>query len=308
MLMGLISMLQAVFEPSSLAAVPNLVDRADLATANILSAALWGTMLAAGAAIGGLVVAAFGRDTAYLADAASFFISAALVIRIRRRFSERREPGRDHPGLLSAVRETVLYARKDPRVLALLTVKGGFGLGAGVIALLPVLALQAFHTGDSGTGILYAFRGVGIVLGPFLIRPFVKDDDLGTIFWGIAAAFAVFAVSYAFVPWMPGVWLAGLFVLIAHLGGGCQWTLSTYALQVIVPDRIRGRIFAFDEGLISLTIALSATLAGLAANAFGVRTVMLGLAGVAGAYAVIWTLATARVRRAVRADRQSRAA
>ncbi|MDP8956121.1 MAG: MFS transporter [Actinomycetota bacterium] len=298
-LSALISALQAVFEPSAMASIPNLVDREDLAAANVLAAATWGTMLTVGSALGGLVVTTLGREAAYVVDAASFLGSAILVLQIRRRFSEERERHHKHPGLVEAAREALRHARKDRRVLALLTVKGGFGLGAGVIALLPVLAFQVYQAGDGGTGILYAFRGIGIVAGPFLIRPFVRDEDLRSVFWAIAAAFAVFAVTYAVVPLMPGIFLAGLFVLAGHLGGGVQWTLSSYALQLIVPDRIRGRILAFDQGLIGLTVAASATLAGWIADYVDVRTVMLGLAAVAGAYAVIWTIATTGIRRSL---------
>ena len=68
---------------------------------------------------------------------------------------------------------------------------------------------------------------------------------------------------------------------------------------MIVPDRIRGRIFAFDEALISLTLAASAGLAGWAAEYFDVRHVMFGLACVAGAYSVIWTLGTGKIRRSI---------
>jgi MFS family permease len=294
-----IAALQAVFEPAAQAAIPNLVDREDLPAANVLAAATWGTMLAVGSSIGGLVVAAFGRNAGYIGDAASFLVSALLVLQIRRRFAERKEDHEEHPGLFRASKETFQYARKDHRVLALLTVKGGFGLGGGVIALLPLMSFEVFNAGDRGTGILYGFRGVGIVLGPFLVRRFIKNDDLRTVFWGIACAFAVFALSYGGAAWMPGIYLAGALVLAGHLGGGVQWTLSSYALQVIVPDRIRGRIFAFDEALISLTLAASATLAGLAAEVFDVRHVMFGLACVAGVYAVAWTLATRGIRRSV---------
>jgi MFS family permease len=295
-----ISALQAFFEPAASAAVPNLVDVEDLAAANVLAAATWGTMMAVGSAIGGLVVAAFGRKAGYIGDATSFFVSAILVMQIRRPFSERRGRNAEHPTLFRATRETIRYAREDHRVLALLTVKGGFGLGAGAIALLPVLAFDIFHAGDRGTGILYAFRGIGIVLGPFLVRPFIRDDDLRTVFWAIGGAFALFGLTYAVVPWMPAIYLAGLFVLLGHIGGGVQWTLSSYALQLIVPDRIRGRIFAFDEALISLTIAGSATLAGWMAEFFGVRIVLFGLALVALAYSAIWTYLTRNVRRSFR--------
>lgn len=296
-----VAALGAVFEPAALAAVPNLVDREDLAAANMLSGAAWGTMLAAGSVLDGLVVAAFGREAAYLGDALSFLLSAALVLRIPGRFAEPRPAGQEHPGLGAATLETLRYARRDHRVLALLAMKAGFGLGAGTIALLPVLALQVFRAGDAGTGTLFAFRGLGIVLGPLLVRPFVRGDDLRRIFLAIAGAFGLFAVSYAAVPLMPSVALAGVFVFLAHLGGGVQWTLSSYGLQALTPDRIRGRILAFDQGLLTVTVAASAMVSGWAATSIGVHPVMLGLALVALAGTLAWTAATAGVRRAARA-------
>jgi len=298
-LAGSITALGAVFQPASMAAIPNLVDREDLGTANVMGGATWGTMLAVGSAIGGLVVAAFGRKAGYIGDAFSFLLSALLILRIRRPFSEPREPHHEHPGLIQATREAVQYARKDHRVLAMLAVKGGFGLGGGVVALLPVLAFIVYHTGDRGTGILYAFRGLGVFIGPFLVRGFVDDEDLSKLFWVISAAFVVYGASYALVPWMPAIYIAGLFVLLGHLGGGAQWTLSTYALQLIVPDHIRGRIFAFDEGFITLTLALSATVAGWISDVVDVRLVMLGLSGITLSYSVVWTLATGGVRRSL---------
>jgi MFS family permease len=298
-LAGAISGLEAFFEPAATASVPNLVDPEDLSAANALAGSLWGTMLAVGAGLGGLVVATLGRQAGYVGDALSFFASAALLIRIRRPFSEEREPHADHPNLFDATKETIGYARQDHRVLALLAVKGGFGISTGVIGLLPVLAFKVYGTGDRGTGILYAFRGLGALIGPFAARVFIVEDDLRTLFWAITAALATYGAFYAFVPWMPNIWLAALLVMCAHLGGGAQWTLSSYGLQRIVPDRIRGRVFAFDFGLVTATIAIAAGLAGLAADHLDVRIVMLGFACLGMGYSVLWTVLTRTVRRSL---------
>jgi len=88
LLLGTMACFSAAFEPASLAALPNLVEQEDLATANALSGSLWGTMLAVGAALGGAVTALLGRDAAIVIDAVSFAASAALIVRIRRSFSE----------------------------------------------------------------------------------------------------------------------------------------------------------------------------------------------------------------------------
>lgn len=294
-LQALIALFTSTFEPASEAAVPNLVDREDLSLANSLVGSAWGTMLAIGAALGGVVAGAFGKNAAFIADSASFVASAALLVTIRRRFSEDR-PVERIP-FVEATVETAKYAREDTRVLSLLAVKGGFGLAGGVLVLLPVFARDVYHQGDVGTGILYGLRGVGALIGPFVGRRFAGTTSSG-MFRTIGWALFCFPVFYFAFPFMPFLLLAGLCTVGAHLGGGAQWTLSTYGLQRFVPDRIRGRVFSFDFALVTLSIALSNLAAGWAADQFGPKATMVGLAAVGLVYAVGWWLATRRLRRA----------
>ena len=143
----------AAFEPASMAAMPNLVDERDLSVANALSGSLWGTMLAVGGALGGVVAGVFGSDVAIVVDSASFVLSALLILRIRATFAEDRAV-HERPSLRQDTVETVRYARKDHRVLALLAVKFGWGIAGGVLVLLPILALGSFHAGEIGLGLL----------------------------------------------------------------------------------------------------------------------------------------------------------
>src|SRR5213592_48423 len=83
-----ISIGSAYFEPASQAALPNIVSAAELGPANVLMGSTWGTMLAVGAAIGGLVTMRFGRDLSFVVDAASFLLSAGILAMIRTPFSE----------------------------------------------------------------------------------------------------------------------------------------------------------------------------------------------------------------------------
>ncbi len=294
-LLAAISSFAAAFDPASGAALPNLVEERDLGTANALAGSLWGTMLAVGAAVGGIVAATLGRDAAILIDASSFAASGVLIARIRRPFSEERTA--EHPGMVRATTETIRFARKDHRVLALLFVKAGFGLGAGVLVLISVFAREVYNQGDVGIGILMSARGVGALIGPFLGRWLTGPDDR-RLFTAIGVALAVFGAGYTLLGLMPTLLLAAPVVATAHLGGGAQWTLSSYALQRIVPDHIRGRIFAFDGALITLTLTISALLTGWAAGVWGPRPTAIALGIVALAYAAIWSWATTDVRRA----------
>ncbi|HEU4354932.1 MAG TPA: MFS transporter, partial [Actinomycetota bacterium] len=296
LLLACISSFSAVFDPASSAAFPNLVDPEDLGPANALFGSLWGTMLALGAALGGIVAATLGRDVAFIVDAASFAVSAALLARIRRPFHEEREGSEEHPSVVRATIETVRYARRDHRVLALLSVKAGFGLVAGVVVLIAVFAEQVYAAGAVGIGVLMAARGLGALIGPFLGRWAAGERDR-RLFTAIAMALGIFGLGYTAFGFMPTLLLAAPTVAIAHLGGGAQWTLSSFGLQRVVEDRIRGRIFAFDNALITLTFTISSVATAWATTAFGERLAAVALGMSAIVYAAVWTLLTTDQRR-----------
>jgi len=298
-LLPVLATFAAPFDPAFSAATPNVVDPEDLPAANALNGSLWGTMLAVGAGLGGVISAAFGADTAFLVDAGSFLVSAALLSSIRRRFSETTEATTEHPGIVEATRETWRFARRDHRVLSLLAVKFGFGAAAGLLALIPVMALDkdVFDAGNVGFGILMAARGVGALIGPFLGHR-IAGPRHRRLFPAIGLSLAVFGLGYMAMGAAPSLAIAAVMICVAHLGGGSQWMLSTYGLQVLVPDHIRGRIFGFDYMLITLSLSLSALIASAVADQIGARITVSILGGVAVAWAVAWFVLSRGVRRA----------
>ena len=295
-LLALLSVFGAPFDPASSAATPNLVDPQDLPTANALSGSLWGTMLAVGAGLGGIVATVFGRDVAFIVDAASFGLSALLLWGIRRQFAEPREPGHEHPKMLDATIEVLQYSRRDHRVLALIGVKAGFGLAAGVLALIPVFGAEVFDRGEIGVGALMAARGVGALVGPFLGHR-ISGEGHRRLFGAIGIALAVFGISYMALGLAPALWVAAAVIFVAHLGGGAQWVLSTFGLQVLVPDHIRGRVFAVDFAMITLSLAVSSLVASAIADSIGARASALIVGAMAVVWAVVWTALTRAIRR-----------
>lgn len=275
----------AVFEPASSASLPNLVSHDELPVANVLIGSAWGTMLAVGAALGGIVAATLGRDAAFVANAASFGVSALLIAGIRVPFAA--ESGSHHAGrgVLGALGDAVRFARASRTIAALLLSKTSFGVGTGVVALLAVFGSDVYRAGDAGIGLLFAARGLGALVGPFVARGVMGTDDRGLL-RGIAVSFLFAGGCYALFPLAPGIAVAAVLVFGAHLGGGAQWALSTLGLQRSTPDRIRGRVFSLDYGLVTLTIAVSTLFAGALADALPARVavwVMAALILAAGA-------------------------
>src|SRR3954471_1677594 len=131
-----ISALGAFVGPAAQAAIPNLARTPEEhQTASIMFGSLWGAMLAVGAALGGLVAGLFGRNVAFIANAASFALAVGVVALIRRPMQASREGGSAPPRIRSIAdrREALGYARRDSTLLALLSSKATFAMGAGVV-------------------------------------------------------------------------------------------------------------------------------------------------------------------------------
>jgi len=97
-------------------------------------------------------------------------------------------------------------------------------------------------------------------------------------------------------PWFG---LALVLVVVAHLGGGANWITSSYALQVTVPDTLRGRVFSIDFMVTTLAIAASQVGAGVLSDFVDARLLTAGFGGVTVAYGAVWWIATRRARGSV---------
>src|SRR5262245_48879758 len=207
--------------PASQAAVPNLArNDEELRKATALFGSTWGAMLAIGAAIGGGFAALFGRDAAFIADAASFVLAATLVSTIRRPMQQARERAEHRPlRPLADMKDGLHYAKEDPVLLALLSSKATFGLGAGTVSILAVLVTTDFAGGDGATGLLLAMRGLGVGLGPIIAARLI-GPSMSRLLRLCGVAGLAFGACYLGVSVAPSLAFAALFVLLAHLGGG----------------------------------------------------------------------------------------
>jgi MFS family permease len=262
----------AIFEPTSSASLPNLVDPRRLPEANVLIGSAWGTMLAVGAAAGGVAAATLGREAVFLTTAATFSVSAWIISRITRPLQQPRvvSYGDSHPGIAQSLGTAIAFARSRRLVGAFLLSKTAFGFGAGIVALLAVFGAGVFRAGDAGIGLLFAARGLGALAGPFVARALFGTSDRGLLL-GIGTSLALVAASYCLFPIAPVIGLAALLVFTAHCGAGAQWTLSTLGLQRVTPDALRGRLFSFDYMLVTLTITFSSLIAGFLADALSAQ-------------------------------------
>ena len=298
----LIAALASFVGPSTSASVPNLVDNDDdLRKTNALFGSTWGTMLAVGAALGGVFAAVFGRNAAFIANAVSFVAAALLFAGVKRPMQSERtqnsNKGRVRP--IADMKEAINVAKKDPVILALLCSKMTFAVGAGIVSQLAVLASNVFNVGDSGRGLLIGVRGIGSGLGP-IIGARIAGRDMAKLLKVCGYAGIVFAVCYVGAALSPFIGMAAVFIALAHLSGGAQWTLSTLGLQMEAPDHVRGRVMAGDMAMVNTMIGFTSILAGLTSQFIGVRPAIIIFAAAAAVASVVYLIATAGIIRRLR--------
>ncbi len=272
-----------LFEPARTAALPSIVSDRELLPANAISSVTWSAMLTIGAAIGGVVTGMFGTSTAFILDSASYLLSAFFIASIR--FPRRPERVKSKLSLGKALGitqtiEGMKYVKRRPRVLALLLVKPAWGLGGGILTLLAVFGEKIFPVGSTATGIgvLFAARGIGTAVGPIVARRIAGESRV-RMQVSIGIAFLIGGVFYIAFGSASNFVLALLVLGLAHTGGSILWVFSTVLLQRGVEDNFRGRVFAAELALLTLTMAASNYLTGEMLDRFGwsPRLVTIGI-------------------------------
>ncbi len=297
-------MLSAVFTPAQQSYLPAVVDREDLVTANALDSFTWSTMLALGALLGGVATAFLGVQAAFLLDALTFLLSAWFLahVPVRSRVQASAQDGR------SAVRrafveivEGMRYLGAQPVLLAFALVKAAGALVWGGVNVLEIpLAENVFPLRGSGTlslGLIYAAVGVGTGFGPILLRAWL-GDSWGGLLKAVSVGFFAMTLGTLGVAMAPSLgWVLGA-TAVRGVGTGALWVFSAVLLQLLLPDRLRGRVFAFEFAALTLTQSISTLWAGYAYDNLGWSLAeTLFSAGVVSIFATAgWMLFYLRVR------------
>jgi predicted MFS family arabinose efflux permease len=276
--------LSTFFEPAKTAAIPSIVEDRELVAANAISSVTWSAMLTIGAAIGGIITDAFGTNVAFILDATTYLLSAALIASIRVPKRAKRPRQKLSLGRVLGITETIegiRYVKDRPRVLAYLLVKPAWGLGGGILTLLAVFGERIFPVGKGaagGIGVLFAARGIGTAIGPIVARRIAGEGER-RMQVTIGIAFLIGGVFYIAFGSATGLTFALIVLGLAHCGGSILWVFSTVMLQRSVLDSFRGRVFAAELALVTLTMAASNYATGELLDRFSIspRIVTIGV-------------------------------
>jgi len=265
------------FDVASLSALPWLVERERLGTAQ---AALQGSGAAAevvGPGLSGVLVAAVQATNAVLLDAVTYAVSAVALLLVRRP-----EPAPEPPAAAASLRVEVLAGLRQLRHSPLLLPLVSWGAVANLLNTATqtvglVFAVREVHLSSSALGLTLAAGILGAPLGAVTSNRVAARLGVGRLL--VLTVLLEGAGFLAFGAAMPGPlavvqMAAGLF--LATLGSLWFNVQSVALRQAVTPPAILGRVHAAARTSFYATIPLGGALGGLLATAVGDRAVVLG--------------------------------
>lgn len=275
--------LSGIFFPTKDAILPDIVTEEELGTANALNSTTWSTMLALGAALGGLVAGEWGITPSFIIDSLTFVVSGVMIWRIQ---YTPPAPAAHTTGASSVVQQYfdgIRYLREHGEIFVLAVQKSWMALAAsGAFQVIQVeITSKVFVLGEGGStslGLTYALMGAGTGVSPILARYFTGDQEK-SLRRAIAVGYAITALGLLIIAPLTSFNLVLVGMFLRGFGVAIAWVFSTQLLMQKLPGHIRGRVFGTEYALFTLMNAIGAALGGWLLDAYQVSipTMMWGM-------------------------------
>jgi MFS family permease len=262
--------------PTRQSFVVEMASKEDLPSAIALNSTMVSGARMVGPAVAGLLVDRYGVASAFALNGLSF---VAVILAL----AAMRADGLPGPAQGTTVREDILaglrYAARTPLValtLGLLSIVGLFVINHNV--LVPLLARDVLHEGAHGFGLLMAAVGTGAIVGALAVAAWGKSRPPLALLLGTAGAAAGLTILLAEVR---NFWAALLVLTLVGLSQIVFLASCNTTLQLVVPDRMRGRIMSLYAFVWVGVTPLGSLFVGTIADWFGVAAAYAMGGGVA---------------------------
>jgi MFS family permease len=220
--------------PSQNAILPRLIDKEAIPSAVAYTSGIWNVMGIVGPALAGVLIALIGTGQAFFVTAAGFGLSAVLIHTLRLTPLETKAHAAG--GMLGGIR----YIASNRLFAATIGLSFFTSLfGSSYMILLPNFARGVLGKGAQELGIMGAAIGVGALLGTISIVRLGQRKALGPIMLLSAAAFGLCIAAFAASRSMPMILF---FLFTAGMTSSIYLNIGMTALQMLVPDELRGRV------------------------------------------------------------------
>jgi dTMP kinase len=211
-------------------------------------------------------------DLALYINAVSFLISALTVanLDIPKSHLENKAQGST---FVSSLFDGAKFVSKSKLIRGLIIGMLGAFVAAGAVIGLARTFVGDLQAGDAAYGLLFGavFSGLaaGFLLGPKVFAQFSRRRLFG-------ASLAVAGLLLIFLSLLQNLVLAILVVVVLGAFSGVSWITGFTLIGMEVDDAIRGRVFAFVQSLIRMSLVAVLAIAPIVAAAIGEHFFIIG--------------------------------
>jgi MFS family permease len=278
----LFGLVNSVEIPTRQAFTVEMVGKADLQNAIALNSIMFNLARVGGPALAGLIVAAVGEAWCFAINSTSYLaVIAGLALMY---LPSMKRPDVKHPW--HELREGFAYviSHREIRIVLFALALSSFA-GAPYMTLMPAMAEQVLGADSRGYGLLMSAVGLGalggaVAMSRLQLSALARAPAIAAITFGISII--VFSMSRDF-------WVSWALVLPTAFSLMLQGGATNTIVQMLVEDRMRGRVMAYFTMSFLGMIPFGSLTAGAIAAEVGVpATLAIGgvLATVAGLIAL----------------------
>ena len=261
---------RAFISPAARSMWPMVAPPGGLPAVVALSSATWTGAAITGPAISGLLYS-IDPWVAYAGAAFLIMVGMASLARVKLHQPVVVET-RERPTLNHAL-EGLRFIRQTPILLAAISLDLFAVLFGGAVALLPVIAEEQLKVGDVAYGWLRAAAGIGAAgMAIFLaVRPVRRH--VGRLLFAMVGTFGVSTIVLGLTH---VYWVAFIAVIVLSAADMVSVFIRGSLVPLVTPDDKRGRVLAVENVFIGGSNELGAFESGLASQALGTSTAVVG--------------------------------
>ncbi len=225
------------FNIAEVAALPRVVDRAQLPQASAQNEASFGIAGVIGPSLGTTLYQVVGRGAPFLADSISYIVSVVSLLFIRTPFQTERVAARRN--LRGEIAEGLAWLWRHPLIRYIAFLTGGLNLISAGSALIVILLAKNLGASDAEIGLIFSLGSIGAivgsVLGGFIQKRFRFGQVIVGVVWFQALLFPLFAV-------VPQFYLLGVLAALSYMTSPIYNVVQFSYRLALIPDALQGRV------------------------------------------------------------------
>jgi MFS family permease len=247
-----------------------MVERDDLFNAIALNSSIINGARIIGPAVAGIIIAQLGEAPAFAINSVSYLavIGGLLMMRLPPKTSgdHKKSGGQD---LLEGFR----YLLHDRRILGLVGMVAAFSVfGFPFRILLPVIAQDVLAIGAKGYGVLMAVQGAGALSGALSLAWRGDRRHKGRMLF---LSRILIAIAMLMLALSRNVYLTSLALFLAGFAMINLLATTNTAIQLIVPDKLRGRVLSSYTWALGGFFPIGSLMIGLMGDRLGAPSAIL---------------------------------